>query len=208
MPVLSREDGMELGCRGLRGNMDRPQMQNKYRTSGLVFVLLLLSGLSHSTTYTTNIYSSDPKIQAELISHATTFYETKVTKSQYSPTSVSVTISSKKPIAPIETITLQDLSKEIDKMVEQSTWTYVYGWAHGMEEERGQAIRLLHQIQGQDFLNKTCGGKAFDIPVSSAPAFVEMSILQTCMNAYNLAVSSINSRSFAVYTTTGGVVGP
>lgn len=177
-------------------------MQRKIKQSGLI--VLLAASFAQAATFTANVYTTTATLYTDLIAKTTTAYESKVSQSQYFPNTITITISGKKPEN--QTQALPSFEKMFQQMIENSTATWVYGWGTGMEEERASNVILIHEIQGQEYAKGLCGGDR----VSDLADTIEerVKIINACAKAYALAVSSITARSYAIYTTTGGVVGP
>lgn len=177
-------------------------MQREIKQSGLI--ILLAASFAQAATFTANVYTSTASLYTDLIAKTTTAYDAKVSQSQYFPNTITITISGKKPET--GTQALPSFEKMFQQMIENSTATWVYGWVSGMEEERAADIGLVHEIQGQEYKAGLCGG---DRVADLADTIDErVKIINACAKAYALAVSSITARGYAIYTTTGGVVGP
>lgn len=179
-----------------------------------IAAFFLIPSLAMAVNYTINTYSTDPKIQSELVAYTTTYYDAKISQSAYFPTTITVTVTGKKPIPPPPPpppasssgiVTSQDL---LNTIIRISTDTYVYGFSSGMEEERLQVIGLVNMLQGVDFSSSTCGGMPFVVPVSTSSFDQKNAVLQTCMNSYNVIKSTIAQRGYMIFTATGGVVSP
>jgi len=89
-----------------------------------------------ATTYTTYIYTTDPKIQTDLMADLTTQFNVSFTTKQYFTNSWFGTIIGETGVTCSGSQLPCDLDKDIQDMIAVSTGTYMYGVYDGMITER------------------------------------------------------------------------
>ncbi len=77
-----------------------------------------------------------------------------------------------------------------------------YGVGNGMDIERYANIQQIWGIQAQEALGQTCGGVPIGILKSTT------SVLNACIQAYNIATSTISERWGNIYDSKGNIVAP
>lgn len=154
----------------------------------LIFALALsCQAANYSMTILISTKAANPaQLQKDFIAATTTQFVSTVVKTIFGSDTYTITISSKAGLLPPpapppvgSTMTYTDC--------------YVYGFAEGMEEERGQ---VLSNIDNDYEVN----------PSSESQSYVTESLL--CYNDYRRIMDLIAARGYEVYTTTGGRVTP
>lgn len=174
-------------------------------------ILAMVGGflLASELNAAVNVYintSAPPTLQADFIAAVTSQYNATVVKSPYFANTYSITINSKKVPSPCTGTAPCNLDKNVALMVANSTKTYEYGFANGMDEERLQNVYEIHYLQGVDYAKKTCGG--VPLAPTSTVSVSTGTCHNACLNAYNVIVSTINQRWGYVFDATGKIVSP
>lgn len=96
------------------------------------------------TTFTS---PNDQALAAELLATTTTQYVAGYADSPYAQNTTIVTVTKKNPnyIPPSVSTTTIAVNEIIKKLVVISTWTYVYGWADGMDNARKVDLSILSE---------------------------------------------------------------
>lgn len=143
---------------------------------------LLVAVSNVCATVNISFSSSAATLQDEFIQNTTSQYTGTLTKSPYFANTYSFTITGKnsgyQPPAvssPIATATAVDA-------------LLAYGVGNGMDYERYANIQQIWGLQAEEVLAGTCGGVPVTILTST------QAISGACMQAYNLATSTISLR--------------
>ena len=152
-----------------------------------------------------NVYKSataPADLETQLVADVTTQYESTVKTGLFG--SVNITINKRnQTVPPPPDPELVNLDSIADKLTAISTLTYVYGYAAGMERERGDVIDLTYQMQGDYFANGVLGGtQTYKVVISTNPLTFggDMVLLSTTtarnevLRVYNNVVNEISVR--------------
>ena len=167
--------------------------------------LLIVMCVSVPSFGAVNVYKSataPADLETQLVADVTTQYESTVKTGLFG--SVNITINKRNQTAPPPPPDggLATLDTIADKLTAISTLTYVYGYAAGMERERGDVIDLTYQMQGQYFASGVLGGtQTYKVVISTNPmTTVDLILLSTTtarnevLRVYNNVVNEIAVR--------------
>jgi hypothetical protein len=168
----------------------------------LVFALSVLMSPNLSAAVTVSFSGTAPaSLQTEFIASATNQYVAVISPGFFGDTKLS--LSAKRPATPCPPAKCPcDLDKDLALLVATSTMTYVYGFADGMDTERYQDVQEIYGVYSREVIGKTCGGLSADLLTSTATAH------NACMQAYMVAVSTINQRWGYIFDAYGRIVNP
>lgn len=115
------------------------------RLLSLIGVLTFCSINLFAVNYTANVYAPSQQLQKQFIADTTTQYQATVATSPFANT-FTITLSARYPSfqGPVQVSTsLVTLDSIVNKLTTISTYTYVTGFANGMEYERYNNAALL-----------------------------------------------------------------
>lgn len=192
------------GCKGAKEDRDVfvgclfMNLKGNCRIAGSssVFILaLILSIFLVSGGHAAVSISIPSAIQGEFISNATNQYNATITPGLFAG-DYRITITSKKTSTPPPPPPLVINNASAFEAL------MAYGVGNGMEYEREDDINLIYGEQAREALGRTCGG----FPISTLTSTT--TVLNACVQAYNVMVSTISQRWGMVFNSTGGVVAP
>jgi hypothetical protein len=116
------------------------------RTLIIAALLGVLPGLSRAETV--NTYFPNVSLELDFLANATNQYLGTLTKSAFFANTYSFSVTRKNPAYQPPAPPL-DPNRIVNEFIANSTYTYVYGWANGMENERAKNLRSISDFSVQ-----------------------------------------------------------